>query len=384
MSMNTLAARIQWMGGNAIGRINSQKLKSMRAALKNDYNSRMIETPLHAAWPVLINENNLKPDYDKKIVSVEYDSELEPGDVFKVLDDGTHWMVYLPFLTETAYLRAEIIRCRYILTIDDTTYWIYFQGPTETDIRWFIKRGINVNELNLSGTIFIKNNPQTRAFFDRFTHIKVDNHMWEVQVTDSISVPGVLELEVQEYYDNTIAELPEVINMSEQSNIVGQEIVKQDVTVGYFIPKEYYKDNIEWKVTGNPRVVITDIVDEGQMCKVRVYPGAIGGYTVSYGDDSIDVIIDWAEPYIEGPAEVYPYDFYTYEAEGVFSVDSKLVRIVEQDGTKCVIEVLTGKKGEFTLTCTYNDNGEEIVSTLPVKIKSLWGGKDEERIGIVS
>jgi len=37
------------MGGNAIGRINSQKLKSMRAALKNDYNSRMIETPLHAA-----------------------------------------------------------------------------------------------------------------------------------------------------------------------------------------------------------------------------------------------------------------------------------------------------------------------------------------------
>ena len=86
-------------------------------------------------------------------------------------------MVYLPILTETAYLRAEIIRCRYTLTIDDTTYWIYFQGPTETDIRWFIKRGINVNELNLSGTIFIKNNAQTRAFFDRFTHIKVDNHM---------------------------------------------------------------------------------------------------------------------------------------------------------------------------------------------------------------
>lgn len=208
--------------------------------------------------------------------------------------------------------------------------------------------------------------------------------MWEIQVTDSISVPGVLELEVQEYYDNTIAELPEVINMSDQSNIVGQEIVKQDVTVGYFIPKEYYKENLEWKVTGNPRVVITDIVDEGQMCKVRIYPGAIGGYTVSYGDDSMDVIIDWAEPYIEGPAEVYPYDFYTYKAEGVFSVNSKLVRIVEQDGTKCVIEVLTGKKGEFTLTCTYNDNGEEIVTTLPVKIKSLWGGKDEERIGIVS
>ena len=108
---------------------------------------------------------------------MEFASELEPGDVFECLDDHTHWMVYLPILTETAYLKSEIIRCRYTLTIDDDTYWVYFQGPTETDIRWFIKRGINVNELNLSGTIFIKNNKQTRDFFDRFTHIKVDNHM---------------------------------------------------------------------------------------------------------------------------------------------------------------------------------------------------------------
>lgn len=380
MSIKTLAARIQYMGGGPIGRINQQKLNSMRAALTNDYNSRMVETPLHAAWPVLINENNLKPDYDKKIVSVEYAAELEAGDVFKCLDDGTHWMVYLPILTETAYLRAEIIRCRYTLTIDDTTYWIYFQGPTETDIRWFIKRGINVNELNLSGTIFIKNNAQTRAFFDRFTHIKVDNHMWEVQVTDSISVPGVLELEVQEYYDNPVAELPEIIDASSQSNIVGEEIVKQDTTIGYFIPQEYVHKTKEWKVTGNNRVRITEILDDGQMCKVRVYPGAVGGYTVSYGEDTIDVVIDWQRSYIKGPEEVYPYDFYTYIADGIFTVDSDLVRITEQDGTKCVIEVLTGKRGEFNLTCV-TTGGETIV--LPVKIRSLWGGKDEKSIGIV-
>ena len=381
MSIKTLASRLQYMGGDALGRINRQKLNGLRAALKNDYNSRMIKTPLNAAWPALINANNLKPDYDKKIVSVEYDSELEPGDVFECLDDGTHWMIYLPVLTETAYLKSEIIRCRYTLTIDDTVYWIYFQGPTETDIRWFIKRGINLNELNLSGTIFIKNTPQTRAFFDRFTHIKVDNHMWEVQVTDSISVPGVLELEVQEYYDNTIAELPEIIDQSQQGNIIGQEIVKQDVTVGYFIPKEDYDKDLEWKVTGNPRVKITDILDDGQMCKVRIYDGAVGGYTVSYGEHSIDVQIDWERPYIQGPVEIYPYDFYTYEGEGVFSVNSKLVRIVEQDGTKCVIEVLTGKRGSFVLTC---ETPTGSTKELSVEIKSLWGGSNEENIGIVS
>ena len=188
MSKRTLAARLQFDGGDALGRINKRKLWSLKQALKNDYQSRMIKTPLHAAWPALINhyEPGLKADYDKKILSVTYDAELEPGDVFECLDDGTHWMVYLPVLTETAYLRSEIIRCRYTLKIDDEEYWVYFQGPSESDLRWFIKRGINVNELNLSGTIYIKNTSTTRSFFQRFTHIKVDNHIWEVQVTDKI------------------------------------------------------------------------------------------------------------------------------------------------------------------------------------------------------
>lgn len=384
MSISTLAARLEYLGGDMLGRIKQQKLNGLRAALKNDYNSRMIKTPIHEAWPALINANNLKPDYDKKFLSVEFDSELEPGDVFECLDDGTHWMVYLPVLTEIAYLKSEIIRCRYVLTIEDTNYWIYFQGPTETDIRWFIKRGINVNELNLSGTIFIKNNEQTREFFNRFTHIKVAGHMWEVQVTDSISVPGVLELEVQEYYDNTIAELPEIIDASQQTNIVGQEVVKQDVTVGYFIPAEYYDKNSTWTVTGNDRVFVTEILDEGQMCRVRIYDGAVGSFIVSQGNNSMEVVIDWQEPYIDGPTEIYPYDFYTYTANGVFSVNTNLVRIVEQDGTKCVIEVLTGKKGEFILSCTYKEDNEEVTATLSVKIGSLWGGKDEKSIGIVS
>jgi hypothetical protein len=29
-------------------------------------------------------------DYDKKIISVDYNSKLEPGDVFQCLDDKTY------------------------------------------------------------------------------------------------------------------------------------------------------------------------------------------------------------------------------------------------------------------------------------------------------
>lgn len=382
MSIKTLAARLEYAGGDRLGRINKQKLRSLQAALKNDYNSRLIKTPLHSAWPALINTNNLKPDYDKKILSVEFAAGLEAGDVFEVLDDKTHWMVYLPVLTETAYLQSEIIRCRYTLTIGDEVYWIYFQGPTETDLRWFIKRGINVNELNLSGTIYIKNTPSTRAFFERFTHIKVDNHIWEVQVTDSISVPGILELEVQEYYDNPIAELPEIVHEGEEEDIiVGETTVKQDTVIGYYIPAEYIKSKYKWEVLGNPRVKIKEIMSEGNVCKVRVYDGAVGTYTVKYGDYTLDVSIDWKREYIKGPDTVFPYDTYIYKAKGLFAIDNTdVAKIISQDGTQCVVEIITGKKGEFTLYCKVEEGD---IRKLPIKIESFTGGGNAEDIGVV-
>lgn len=383
MSKNSLAARMTALGGNQLQRINKQKLKSLQAALKNDYNSRLIKTPLHSAWPALITDNiaGLKPDYDKKYISVEFDAGLEAGDVFEVLDDGTHWMVYLPKLTETAYLRSEIIRCRYTIDIEGTSYWVYFQGSTETDLRWFIKNAINVNELNLSGTIYIKLTPQTREFFKRFTHIKVDGHIWEVQVTDSISVPGILELEVQEYYDNPIAELPEIKKESEESVIVGETVVPQDSEVGYYIPKSYLKKNKEWKITGNPRVRILEVLNNGNMCKVKIFDGAVGTYTISYGDYSLECSIDWQREYIKGSDVIYPYSIETYRGKGTFTVDSDLVVIKSQDGKSCTIEVLTGRKGSFNLTCT-TDEGD--VYTLPITIGSFTGGGNAEAVGVVS
>ena len=379
MSVKTLAARLQYQGGDSLGRINKQKLKSLEAALKNDYNSRMIKTNIHTAIPCLINTNNLKPDYDKKILSVPFSSQLEAGDVFEVLDDNTHWMVYLPILTETAYLRAEIVRCRYQIEIDDEVYWVYFQGPTETDLRWFIKQGVNYNELNLSGTIYIKNNEKTKSYFARFTHIKIGGHTWEVQVTDPISVPGVLELEVQEYYDNTIAELPEIKINSDISTdpmpiIKGETTVKQNSVIGYSIADEYYDPNKEWSIQNNPRVKIEETMQDGRVCKVRVYPGAVRSFDVVYGkDQSLTVNIDWAKPIIQGPQIVYPYDTHTYFVKDenrsvTFALDTNLAKIVETGNDYCRIDIITGKKGEFTLYCLDEDNNK---TELDIQIKSL-------------
>nr|DAN84867.1 MAG TPA: hypothetical protein [Caudoviricetes sp.] len=376
MSIKTLAARVQYAGGNQIGRMNKQKLKSLQWALKNDYNSRMIKTPNKLAIPCLINTGNLKSDYDKKYISVEFSSGLEAGDTFEILDDGTHWMIYLPILTETAYLRSEIIRCRYQLEIDGDLYWIYFQGPTETDLRWFLKNQININELNLSGTIYIKNDEKTKHFFKRFTHIKIDGHIWEVQVTDPITVPGILELEVQEYYDNSIAELPEIKEVSGEyplNTIKGVDVVKQDTVVGYSIDPLCYDKNIIWKVENNPRVRLQEILEDGRICKVKIYPGAIKTFDICYGEQKRTITIDWAKPIIQGPQEVYPYETHTYWIKGentkaTFSIDSDLAKIIETGNDYCKVEIISGKKGEFVLYCT--PEGQE-QTELNIKIKSL-------------
>ena len=135
MSLQTLRTRVDYLGGDRLGRIKQQKLNSFHAALKEDYNSRSILTPLGENFQALINDDNTKSDYDKRYVSVDHAAQLNPGDVFECIDDNTHWMVYLQDLVEIAYFKAEIIRCRYQVEIDDTNYWVYFQGPTETAIR---------------------------------------------------------------------------------------------------------------------------------------------------------------------------------------------------------------------------------------------------------
>lgn len=374
--MKTLAARIQYQGGNQLERIKQQKRKSFQQALTNDYNTRFIKTPLKACFPCLINENNLKPDYDKKILSVDFDARLEAGDTFEILDDETHWMVYLPILTETAYLRAEIIRCRYSLEVNGKEYWIYFQGPTETDLRWLMRRGISVNELNLSGTIYIKNDENTKEYFERFRHLKIEGHTWEVQVTDSVTVPGILELEIQEYYDNSIEELPEVlvnpdISVDPAVPIEGKAIVKQDSIVGYKVSKEVYSKDGKWEVRNNPRVRVEEVLEDGYICKVRVYPGAIKTFELWYNDkEHITAKIDWEKSAIEGPQIIYPYDeiVYSIGVPAIFSTDSDLVEITRLSEYSCKVFVKTGKKGRFVLKAEKEDGSEE---SIHIDIKSL-------------
>lgn len=375
MSLKTLSARIDYLGGDQLSRINKQKLQSFRAALKNDYNSRLIKTDKHASVPCIIKNNayGLKADYDKKYISVEFSAGLEAGDVFQCLDDNSRWMIYLPILTETAYLRSEIIRCDHSLNINGKEYFVYFQGPVETDIRWFIKNGINANELNKSGTVYIKKDDNTLNFFHRFTKIKINGHMWEVQVTDPISVPGILELELQEYYDNKEADLPQVKPSDKNQLIKGEKIVKQNTSVGYMVDDSIYNPSTSWTIAGNDRVKIEEVLNNGQICKVKVNEGAIGKFTLSYGTNSMEITIDTSDSFINGPTDVFPYSTNRYSIalpqgkEALFRTDNPNAKIVAVGDDYCDVEIVSGKSGKFKVMVKI----DETIYELPVKIKSL-------------
>nr|DAK16056.1 MAG TPA: hypothetical protein [Caudoviricetes sp.] len=375
MSLKTLSARIDYLGGDQLSRINKQKLQSFRAALKNDYNSRLIKTDKHDSVPCIIKNNayGLKADYDKKYISVEFSAGLEAGDVFQCLDDNSRWMIYLPILTETAYLRSEIIRCDHSLNINGKEYFVYFQGPVETDIRWFIKNGINANELNKSGTVYIKKDDNTLNFFHRFTKIKINGHMWEVQVTDPISVPGILELELQEYYDNKEADLPQVKPSDKNQLIKGEKIVKQNTSVGYMVDDSIYNLSTSWTIAGNDRVKIEEVLNNGQICKVKVNEGAIGKFTLSYGTNSMEITIDTSDSFINGPIEVFPYSTNRYSIvlpqgkEALFRTDNPNAKVVAVGDDYCDVEIVSGKSGKFKVMVKI----DETIYELPVKIKSL-------------
>lgn len=381
MSLKSLQNRLNYLGGDANSRIKKQKYDSFCAALLNDYNSRKIQLEDNSVWQALINLSNLKPDYDKKYISIDHASRIEPGDTFKLLDNHTHWMVYLPDLVETAYIRSEIIRCRYTLDIEDKQYWIYFQGPTETDIRWALNHGMTYNELNLSGTIFIKNCAATKNFFSRFKRFKIDGHTWEAQVVDSISVPGILEVEVQEYFDNIAEELPEIEKQPDtilddeviQEVIIGKKLCKRGETVGFSIAEDFYKPGAFWKVIGNDNVKIRGTHLEGRICEVEVKENALGNFILCYDDkETITVKIESIKPDILGPIDVYPYETYTYTIdalEGKFHLNTPLAKIVEEKDNTCTIEILSGKKGSFELF--YNDFLSDKSYSLPIKIHSL-------------
>ena len=241
MSIELLNKRLQYQGGNQQQRFINDKLKGLKKALLYSYQAATAILSEEREFRCLINPDKNKPAYDNKILSIPYkdiclnkqrvgktsqgeeDTEIKPGDVFKWKETETYWLVYLKYLEEDAYFRAEIRRCDQQVKIKDKNYRVYIRGPVETSIEWNQKAGIEWNTLNYSLVMYITADENTNNYFERFKTIKIldprnnKEKTWQVVGVDPYYGDGIIQVFLDEFFENSIADAAAAEKSSETS-----------------------------------------------------------------------------------------------------------------------------------------------------------------------
>lgn len=233
------------------------KRRTLDRIVKYSYQGAKIRRYKHTTvYEALINPNKLKQDYDDKILSIGFEAGFHPGDIFEWCNTGTYWLVYLQDLTELAYFRGDIKKCKHqIKWVDENqeehiTY-AAVRGPVETKIDYIQKHGISVDNPNCSLNILMPLNDDTKAHFKRYSRFYLQGDpdiCWRVEAIDYQSMPGILEINATEYFrneteddiDGCVADalIPVLVDPNpEHLEIKGETFIRPKVTYTYTVDK---------------------------------------------------------------------------------------------------------------------------------------------------
>lgn len=322
MSLELLNKRLNYYGGNQEQRFINDKLKSLKRALLYSYQAATAKLADGREFRCLINPDKNKPAYDNKILSIPFEdiclnkkregkifqgTELTlvaPGDVFTWKETDTHWLIFLRFLEEDAYFRAEIRRCDQQIKIEDYSYWVYIRGPVETSIEWAQKSGIEWNSLNYSLVMYVTADEITNNYFQRFKTIKIldprydKEKTWQVVGVDPYYGDGILQIFLDEFFENTIAEAAEAeksINIKPKQLIDPTSVYINGPTVVKQYSKAYYEicnaKNGQWYLLWDGTQL--DLKSSLKIIPLNINIGKSGIFTLIYRrDGEQDVTLD--------------------------------------------------------------------------------------------
>ena len=310
--------RLQFHGGNLQQeRMIKDKRRSLNRALWYSYQAaQVLRTDAEYKKPVraLINPNKLKQDYDDKIISIGYEYDFKPGDVFEWIGTNTHWLIYLQDLTELAYFRGDIRKCSYEIAWQDedgehSTY-VALRGPVETKINYIQKHGISVDTPNYSLNMLIPLNNATLKYFQRYskfylqsdTNEYMNNVCWRVEAIDWLSTPGILEVAAVEYYANETEDdiengivggltvKPANPNDEEvEEAIIGETFIKPKKEYEFYFNGDLYLD---WEIDKKyPVSIIVDEMDPKRI-KLKWNSSYSGQFDLVYGSYVKTVIVE--------------------------------------------------------------------------------------------
>ena len=319
--LDQMRVRASYTGYDLQDKINvGGKYDSFKAALKNSYQAEWIVLNRgkdnEQQWRCLINPSRLTENFDKKVISIDFASGVKEGTVFWWDRTNNYWMVNLQQHTEEAYFRGLITRADYELDIDGEKYWAITRGPIETETEWHGKHQIYWNNLNYSLVLQVAKDSRTVNYFTRHNLTKI-----------KLSYPDAETGELIEEYHNW--------------KVVATDKYSSDFLIDIYLDE--WNDN---EMEDNKQEVIPDTPDP-------------------------------MKPHIEGPLIVNGFDTdISYSIVGLingkFTINSNKVKIVKSTGTSCIINILTGKAGEFTLKFVGKDeNDEEQTIEQKIIIQSL-------------
>ena len=300
---NLMAAELQARGGfPQQERMIRDKRKALDHATKYSYQAVRIKkvqdkddidldytiSPIARA---LINPDKLKMDYDQKILSVGFEHGFKSGDIFEWERTNSYWIILTQDLDEVAYFRGTIRRCSYqIRWVDEDgqehSVYCAVRGPVETKISDYDRHNILFNDPNYSLDIYMPKNDYTMKRFRRYDKFYLagaedpdDKLCWRVEATDSISTPGILEIQATEYFSNNteddvenglvgvLIEKPKDPNPSTEKKIIfiaGETFIKTSKEYVYTlgIPSQ-----AKWEVDKKYPVKLEPFTDEkGNTC----------------------------------------------------------------------------------------------------------------------
>lgn len=212
----------------------------------------LLDTCLPQTYPqyrALINPDKIKQDYDDKILSVDYATGYKEGDIIKWIGTDTNWIIHLRALTEDAYFRGEIRRCKHLIKFRDEegnflATWAAIRGPVETQIDSIQKNRVRIDRPNLGLNILIPYNEKTREAFERYKEFMFDGRCWRVEAPDAISISGVLDINAEECYKDRDTDTDDIknglviepIDPTPNSEIQGETFIKPQITELYYVP----------------------------------------------------------------------------------------------------------------------------------------------------
>ena len=252
-SLNLMRSRLEVRGGAfQQDRMIKDKRETLDRIVLYSYQGAKVQklnsTTIERA---LINPNTVKQDYDDKIISIGYEYEYKPGTIFEWVQTGTKWLIYLQDLTELAYFKGDIRKCSYEIKWKDGenefSTFAAATGPSEDSIDTINKDSASIDLPNHSLKLMLPANEEVLKYFKRYSKFyiqplkKGDSPVcWRVEATDTISMPGILEITAYEYYINKqtdnveegiVNAYVEKIPEPQSNNILGDIFIK---------PKKFY------------------------------------------------------------------------------------------------------------------------------------------------